>query len=140
MNIRIVYHSQTGNTKKIAEAIAGEVHCIAEPITVIKSPVFADILFIGAAVYATYDHGIDPVVKNFINQLDTSKVGRAVLFCTGFSRKAIVMMSEILLQKRIKVHEKHFYCKGKLFLIFNFGHPNAKDITDAKRFAKEIAS
>ena len=33
MNIKVVYHSESGSTKKVAEAIAAAVDVSAEPIT-----------------------------------------------------------------------------------------------------------
>jgi flavodoxin len=135
MNIRIFYHSATGNTKKVAEAMAEKLGVTAENIATYNFSVSADLLFIGTAVYATYDHGINPAVKEFIAKLEPKKVKKAVLFATGFVPKAIDSMRSLLKEKRIPVAEDSFFCKGKLFVIFNFGHPNKKDLENAKAFA-----
>lgn len=52
MNIRVMYHSQTGNTRKLAESMAGALGVTAEKIadSSIVEPV--DMLFIGDGVYA----------------------------------------------------------------------------------------
>jgi flavodoxin len=140
MNIEIFYHSKTGNTKKVAEAMAGVTGSKARQIGSDPVPVSADLLFIGAAVYATYDHGIDPVVKGFIERLDPKKTREAVLFCTGFTDNANMAMKELLNRKGIKVNERSFYCKGKLFFFLNFGHPDKTDLENARQFAQNIIS
>jgi flavodoxin len=136
MNIKIFYFSNTGNTKKIAETIADELNCNAESIAENNDPVSADILFIGAAVYATFNHGINPSVAKFIEKLDPKKIGKVALFCTGFADTAIGIMKGHLAKKGITVAENSFFCKGKLFLFFNFGHPNRTDFENAKQFAR----
>ena len=49
MNIKVMYHSSTGNTEKLAKAIADTVNAKAEPIgssaATISKPI--DLLFIG---------------------------------------------------------------------------------------------
>jgi flavodoxin len=138
MNIRVLYHSTTGNTKLVAEAMAEELGCKAGSITEVKSPVTADILFLGTAVYATYEHKINPVVTAFIEKLEPSKVKKAVLFCTGFVQTAVNDMKGLLEKRKIPVAESSFYCKGKLFVIFNFGHPNRTDLENARLFARKF--
>lgn len=140
MNIRIFYFSASGNTKKVAEAMAEELGCKAESMETAGSSVSADILFLGAAVYATFDHGINPAVSNFISRLDPKKVKKAVLFCTGFVQTAITTMKDLLGKRNIPVSENSFFCKGKLFVVFNFGHPDRADLVNAKKFARSIVS
>lgn len=140
MNIRIFYHSATGNTRKVAEAMAEELGVTAEDIASYNFSVSADVLFVGTAVYATYDHGINPAVRDFISKLDPKKVKKTVLFATGFVLTAITTMKNLLRDRKIPVAEESFFCKGKLFVIFNFGHPNNTDLKNAKIFAKNIIS
>lgn len=139
MNMRVLYHSVTGNTKKVAEAMAAELGCKAESIEEVKMPLSADILFLGAAVYATHNHDIDPVVADFIGKLESGKVKKAVLFCTGFATTALDSMGALLKKKNIPVAQDRFFCRGKLFLVFNFGHPNRNDLANARLFAKKMA-
>jgi flavodoxin len=51
MDIKVLYHSTTGNTKKVAEAIAAEAGVIAQPLTEASGSTSTDILFIGDGVY-----------------------------------------------------------------------------------------
>ena len=72
MKIAVRYYTKTGNTKRLAEAVAAAVGAQALPITCpIDEP--ADILFLGNSYYA---FTIDPEVRKFIASLDKSKVGR----------------------------------------------------------------
>lgn len=73
MKARVVYYSATGNTRKVAESIARAVGVTAESIGTETAPGEADVLFIGAAVYATHNHGLHPVVKRFIAGLDAGR-------------------------------------------------------------------
>jgi hypothetical protein len=122
----------------VAEAIAAAAGVAAEPMDQVKAPIAADLLFLGSAVYAIFDHSIDPAVKGFIESLDPKKVSRVALFCTGFSEDAIRAMKGLLEWKGFDVLPDTFYCRGKLFVIFNFGHPNRTDLQSAERFARSL--
>jgi len=139
MNARVVYYSATGNTRKVANAIAEAIGCEAATIDgYADTPV--DLLFIGAAVYATHDHGLHAAVKAFIAGLDPSKVGEAALFSTGFVQsEAIAMMRALLERRGIPVAEKSFFCLGR-FALFNMGRPNAKDLAASAEFAHELVA
>ncbi len=50
MEIKVRYFSKSGNTRKLAEAIAEEAHCTAQDISVPLDGC-ADILFLGVAVF-----------------------------------------------------------------------------------------
>ena len=76
MNIAVRYYTKTGNTKRLAEAVAKAVGVEAQPIsTPVSEPV--DILFLGNSYYA---FSIDPEVRDFVRSLDKNKVGRIVNF------------------------------------------------------------
>ena len=76
MKAAVRYYTKTGNTKRLAEAVAAAVGTEALPISV---PVTerVDILFLGNSYYA---FNIDPEVRDFIRSLDQSKIGRIVNF------------------------------------------------------------
>ena len=76
MKAAVRYYTKTGNTKRLAEAVAEAVGTEALPIsTPVDEPV--DILFLGNSYYA---FTIDPEVRNFIRSLDKNNVGRIVNF------------------------------------------------------------
>ncbi|MBR0138704.1 MAG: hypothetical protein IJM17_00290 [Firmicutes bacterium] len=76
MKVAVRYYTKTGNTKRLAEAVAEAVGAEALPLNVpIEEPV--DVLFLGNSFYA---FTIDPEVREFIRRLDKEKVGRIVNF------------------------------------------------------------
>ena len=76
MKIAVRYYTKTGNTKKLAEAVAEAVGVEALPISEpVREPV--DVLFLGNSYYA---FNIDPEVRSFIQSLDRNTVGRIVNF------------------------------------------------------------
>ena len=76
MNIAVRYYTKTGNTKRLAEAVANAVGVEALPISEpVAEPV--DILFLGNSYYA---FSIDPEVREFVASLDKEKVGKIVNF------------------------------------------------------------
>jgi len=141
MNTWVTYYSATGNTRKVAEAIAKAIGGQAQALDAYESgkePV--DVLFLGGAVYANHGHGLHTALKAFIAGLDPKQVRAVALFATGFIQsEAITMMRRSLEARGIKVMPEHFFCLGR-FALFNMGHPGAKDLAAAAEFAKKMAS
>lgn len=137
MNVRVVYASQTGNTKKVAASIASALGIEAESVGEEGSAIEADLLFVGGAVYATHDHGIKPELASFIAGLDPHRIGKAAIFSTGFQDRAFVILRGLLDAKGIPIVREHFFCKGK-FLLFNVGHPGVADLEAARQFALQV--
>ena len=76
MNVAVRYYTKTGNTKRLAEAVAAALGVEALPLSEpISEPV--DLLFLGNSYYA---FTIDPEVRAFIQTLDKNKVGKIVSF------------------------------------------------------------
>lgn len=132
MDKKVFYYSKTGNTKKIAETIAQVLGSKAESTDSGKVNLEADILFLGASIYKKDIHAS---VKKTISELQYDKIKLVVLFSTGFSENAILIMKEFLQKKGIKVSDKYFVSRGK-FLFFNRKHPNKDDIKNAEEFGK----
>lgn len=129
MNIAVRYYSRTGNTKKIAEAIARaagtEAVSVEQPNAEITVP--ADVLFLGGALYA---YGIDEHLKSFISSLDGNKVKKAVIFSTSWiSRHAIDLIRGSLEKQEIEVAEETLYFRGK---------PGLKQQQEAEAFTAEF--
>ncbi len=134
MKIAIRYYSKTGNTEKLAKAIAEETGVSAETVDIPLDNA-VDILFLGSAVYGA---GVDEKVKAFIDSLDSSKVGSVVNFSTAaLLSSTYPQISKLLKAKNITLDSREFHCRGK----FKFTHknrPNAQDIADVKKFARDI--
>lgn len=76
MKVAVRYYTKTGNTKRLAEAVA---EAVGVQALTIETPVTeqVDILFLGNSYYA---FTIDPEVRAFVQSLDKDKVGRIVNF------------------------------------------------------------
>jgi len=135
MTTAVIYHSVTGNTRKVAEAIAKSLSCAAQPVKEYPLDSEADVMFIGGAVYGGR---LDAVMDSFLKALSPQKVKRAVLFSTSVKEsKAIGLMRDILVGQGIAVDNEAFVCKGK-FLFFNLKHPNKTDLEQAEAFAQNV--
>lgn len=133
-NYGVYFYSKSGNTKKIANAIADSIGCRAKTMDE-KITESVDILFLGASVYWA---GIDPVVKKFIKSLDASKVKKVVIFSTSaLAERAKPDIQKLLSQKGIAVEENDFYCRGE-FMLLHKGKPDNQDLKDAAKFARRI--
>ena len=136
MNVSVRYISRSGNTKKVADAIAEAVGTEAldcsEPIT---EPV--DLLFLGGAVYG---FEIDKSMTAFIDSLDAASVKTAAVFGTAaIVKSGNRKMVSLLKKKGILVISEDFYCRGE-FSKMHKGRPNAEDLEQAARFAEKAMS
>ncbi len=130
----IRYFTKSGNTKRLADAIAKAIGTEAKPIPA-ASAEYIDILFLGASVYWG---GIAAEVKEYIKALDSGKVGKVAVFSTSaFTQRAFPQIKKLLANKGITLEEDNFYCRGQ-FKAFYAGAPTQKDIDNAERFALKI--
>ncbi len=134
MKIAVRYYTKTGNTKRLAEAVAKAVGAEALPIsTPVDEPV--DILFLGNSYYA---FSIDPEVRSFIRSLDKNKVGKIVNFGSAAMLNSTYKKVKAEADKSgIPVDEREFHCKGE-FKGIHKGRPNADDLKEAAAFAAKI--
>lgn len=134
MNIAVRYYSRGGNTKKLAAAIAKEAGVAAENCSAPLTEA-VDILFLGGSIYGI---AIDPALKEFIANLDASKVGRAAVFASSAIKKAPQReIEDLLRQKNIPVSSHSFSCKGA-FAFLHRGRPNGVDDKQAAAFARTV--
>ena len=134
MTIAVRYYTKTGNTKKLAEAIAQAVGAEALPISEpIREPV--DILFLGNSYYA---FSIDPEVRAFIRGLDKKKVGRIVNFGSAAMLNSTWKKVKAEAERvGIPVDDQEFHCRGE-FKGIHKGKPDEADLKAAAKFAKKI--
>ena len=134
MKIAVRYYTKTGNTKRLAEAIAKAVGVEALPIS---SPVSeqVDILFLGNSYYA---FSIDPEVRDFVLALDKEKVGRIVNFGSAAMLNSTYKKVKAVADKvGVPMDKREFHCKGE-FKGIHKGRPNEADMKAAEDFAIEI--
>ncbi len=134
MTYAVRYYTQTGNTKRLAEAIAKELGVEALPISVpITEKV--DVLLLGNSYYA---FTIAPEVRDFVAGLDKDKVGRIVNFGTAaMMNSTYKKVRAVAATRGIPVLDKEFHCKGE-FKGMNKGRPNADDIKAAIDFVRNL--
>jgi len=137
MSVRVVYQSATGNTKKVAQAIARAAGCEAEPVSTATVSEPVDMLFLGASIHAG---DVDPSVKKFIERLDPALAKHVTVFGTGFEEskdKAIGITKDLLARRGMTVNGKYYFCLGR-FVLFNRHHPDFQDLAGAEEFARSV--
>ena len=113
MNIAVRYYSRSGNTKLLADAIAKglNVNAISVDDKDSKIEENTDVLFIGGALYA---YGLDKNLKEYLSNIDGSKVNRAVVFSTSWlSKHSVDLIKKALRDKGISTDEEYIYAKSK---------------------------
>ncbi len=136
MTYAVRYYTKTGNTKRLAEAIARELGVEARPIS---DPITeeVDILFLGNSYYA---FSIASEVKNFIRSLDKNKIGKIVNFGSAALLNSTYKKVKAEADKAgIAMDEKEFHCKGE-FKGIHKGRPNEDDLKAAVRFVQQYKS
>lgn len=134
MTYAVRYYTQTGNTKRLAEAIADELGVEALPIT---TPVDGktDVLLLGNSYYA---FTIAPEVRDFVSGLNKDQVGKIINFGTAAMMKSTFKKVRAVANTvGIPVLDKEFHCKGE-FKGMNKGRPNEEDLKAAREFARNI--
>ncbi|MCR4960770.1 MAG: flavodoxin [Lachnospiraceae bacterium] len=134
MKFAVRYYTKTGNTKRLAEAVAAELGVQALPIS---EPVTeqADVLFLGNSYYA---FNIDPEVRNFVASLDKEKVGKIVNFGSAAMLNSTYKKVKAEADKvGIPMDEREFHCRGE-FKGLHKGRPNEEDLKEAAAFARQF--
>ena len=135
MKIAVRYYTKTGNTKRLAEAIAAAVGVEALPLSApLEEPV--DILFLGNSYYA---FSIDPEVRQYVQSLKSGQVGKIVNFGSAAMLNSTYKKVKAEADKvGIAMDEREFHCKGE-FKGVHKGRPNEEDLAAAADFARKIA-
>ncbi len=129
MNVAVRYYSRGGNTKLLAEAIAKSVGVPAISVDANNSAITddVDILFIGGALYA---YGLDVHLNKYLEDLNGSKIKKAVVFSTSWlSKHSVDLIKRALMKKEIKVEDEYCYFKSK---------PSEDNLKEAEEFARRM--
>ena len=129
MKAQVRYYSRSGNTQILAEAIAKGVNTKA--ISIDDSDALindkTDVLFIGGALYA---YGLDNKIKEYISNLDSRNIEKAVVFSTSWiSKHSIDLIKKALKNKGIDVAKNYIYYKNK---------PSEIELKEAEEIAKKL--
>ena len=134
MKVAVRYYTKTGNTKRLAEAVAEAAGVEALPISVPVDEA-VDILFLGNSYYA---FTIDPEVRSFIRSLDPGLVGRIVNFGSAAMLNSTYKKVKAEAEKKgIRMDEREFHCKGE-FKGIHKGKPDEEDLKAAAAFARSV--
>lgn len=133
MKIAIRYFTKTGNTKKLADAIAQELGLEAKEISVPLEEK-ADILFLCNSVYWA---GADGKVKQFISG-NKSNIGKIVNVSTAaLKESSYPQIKKLCEQLGVAVSDKEYHCKGS-FKVMHKGKPDNEEINAVKAFARKV--
>jgi flavodoxin len=136
MVFEVVYYSMTGNTKKLADAIATELDVAAENVKTKDKLAEDSFVFLGAGLYGPLRaFGL----KRFIdrNNFDGRKV--ALFGNSGEGKgKEVGALEEAVAAKGAEVAGT-FFCKGEFLFLVNRTHPTSNDLGNARKFAREMA-
>ena len=133
MNIAVRYYTQTGNTKKLADAIAEELGVAAKPVTAPLEEK-AEVLFLCNSVYWA---GIDKQVKKFVKD-NAGNIGTLVNVSTAaLIESTFNQMKKVALEAGVTLCDQEFHCRGK-FSALHAGHPDVEDLKAVRVFAKQV--
>jgi flavodoxin/ferredoxin len=150
MNVTIIYFSQTGNTRRVAETMAGaliEAGHAARTISLKKAlpqdAIAGDLLGIGAPCFSSQ---APTPIKNYLRTLPDLNQKPAFIFATsgGAPGRVLYDLARLLKNKGADV-VGGFLTRGALYhpapcLIGRFpDRPNEADLARARRFALAIA-
>ena len=133
MNTAVRYYTRSGNTKKLADAIAKTISSESKDLS---TPLEerAEILFLGCSYYA-FD--VDAEVKRFIVE-NKDKIGKIVCFGTSAMMKSMRKpVSRVADTVGIAVAEEEFHCRGQFGKVHK-GRPNEDDLNAVAAFAKRV--
>lgn len=133
---QVLYCSKGGNTRKLADVIAGELGIKAEEIGHASMDASAKVIFIGSGVYAAKPSAD---LRDFIGSNDFN--GHTVCFFStskSTGESAFTGVAGTLTRQGATVL-RGYHCKGRAFMIFNVGHPDNDELESARKFAREIA-
>jgi flavodoxin len=145
----VVYSTRSGNTKKVAEAIAHELNCPCFRIT--KHSDFSatnlndfDTVFLGTGIYKGQPHAD---LLNYLKNTTISGKKQFALFITCFGwgkgiadKNTIDILQRILESKGQRVLGNSYSCFGGGLGLIKRGHPNMNELKEAGKWAKELNS
>ena len=131
MKYAVRYYTRSGNTERLAKAIAEAVGAQAKSVdTDLEERV--DVLLLACSYYA-FD--MDEAVKKFIAD-NHQKIGEIVCFGTSAMMKSMVKpVRKVAKAVNVEVADEDFHTRGQ-FGKLHKGRPNDEDLASACEFAK----
>ena len=133
MTVAVRYYTQTGNSKKLAEAIAEQLGVAAADVTCPLTEK-ADVLFLCNSVYWA---GIDKRVKAFVAD-NAANIGTLVNVSTAaLIESTYKQMQKVAAAAGVSLCGQEFHCRGK-FALLHGGHPDEADLIAVRAFAEKV--
>ena len=134
LRIAVRYQSRSGNTRKVAEAIARKSGVVAKPLDPTEKLEGVELLFVGGGVYGGKPH---KTLTDALSALTANQASGVAFFYTAMSP---MLQTEGKLREAVKdpaiaISDGVFHCAGK-FIICKRNHPDAADLSKAEAFAK----
>lgn len=134
MKIAVRYYTKSGNSKKLADAIAEKLDVKALSVEQ-KLTEDVDVLFLCNSVYYA---GVDGNVKKFLKN-PGAKIGKLVNVSTAaMLESSYPQIKKLAASEGITVADAEFHCRGS-FTVMHRGKPDAEDIKRVREFAAKIA-
>ena len=134
MKAAVRYYTQSGNTKKLAEAVASELGVEAKDISCPLEEQ-TELLFLCNSVYWA---GMDKRVRQFV-QDNAPRIGTLVNVSTAaLIESTYRQMKTVAAEAGVTLSEREFHCRGK-FKALHSGRPNEDDLKAARAFARKVA-
>ncbi|MBQ8928387.1 MAG: flavodoxin [Oscillospiraceae bacterium] len=133
MKAAIRYYTRSGNTKKLADAIAQALGIEAKDVT---APLDArtEVLFLCNSVYWA---GVDGSVKQFIRD-NHDRIGTLVNVSTAaLIESSYPQIRKLCEQAGVTVSDAEFHCKGS-FQMLHRGRPDSEDLAAVGAFAGKV--
>lgn len=138
MKTLVVYFSRGGKTAKVAGAMAGQLGCEAFDVAKGKPDISGiEMLVVGTGTYGGMP---GPALLEFLKAIPQATGGKAATFATsaGPSPRSLGRIRGALEEKGYTVVSS-FDCRGQ-FMLANRGHPDEKDLENAKAFARGLTT
>jgi flavodoxin len=131
----VVYYSKTGNTRKVAEAIAAELKVKAKDIKDAGTLPKDSFIFLGTGCYgATLPKEIEKFMK--LNKFSGRIIALFTTSAFGSAAERSLMEKQITAKGAIITH--NFKCYGH-FLTMKKEHPTTEELQKAREFARTVA-
>jgi len=133
MKIAVRYYTRSGNTERLAAAIA-QAAGVKEADISHPLDQKADVVFLGCSYYA-FD--MDEAVKRFVHE-NKNNIGRIVCFGTSAMMKSMIKpMKKVTDAAGVQLAMEEFHCRGS-FGPMHKGRPNEADLRAAAKFAEKM--
>lgn len=145
MNPAVIYSTRSGNTKKVAEAIASQLNCPCLQITSDSTTTSIndyDMVFIGTGIYKGQPQ---QDLLNYLQTMQPNGKKQFALFTTCFgwgkeiaAKNVTDLLSNALQATGQRLLANSFSCFGGGLGFVKRGHPDKHELEEAKAWARAL--